>query len=173
MKLTAYMIPLVVTVIFVYGAYKKVDIFDEFIAGAAENIRISFDIMPALIILVTCISMLNASGVISFITGIMSPIADKLGFPPQCLPLTLLRPLSGSGALAMYESILSQNSPDSFAGRVASVIMGSTETTFYTVAVYYGAAKVKNIRHTLVCAIAADITGFIVSCTAVRLFMAA
>lgn len=171
MSITSYIIPAVVTLVFAYGIYKKVDIFEEFLAGASENIKVSFDILPALIILVTCIGMLNTSGVIAFVTDIMSPVADKLGFPPQCLPLTLLRPLSGSGALAMYESILSQNSPDSFVGRVASVIMGSTETTFYTVAVYYGAAKVKNIRHTLICAIAADITGFIVSCTAVRLFM--
>ena len=171
MSITSYIIPAVVTLVFAYGVYKRVDIFEEFLAGAAENITVSFDILPALIILVTCIGMLNTSGVIAFVTEIMLPVADKLGFPPQCLPLTLLRPLSGSGALAMYESILSQNSPDSFVGRVASVIMGSTETTFYTVAVYYGAAKVKNIRHTLICAIAADITGFIVSCTAVRLFM--
>lgn len=171
MRITGYVIPAVIAIVFVYGIYKKVDIFEEFMAGAAENIRVSFDVLPALIILVTCIGMLNSSGVISFLTGTMAPVADKLGFPPECLPLTLLRPLSGSGALAMYESIISQNSPDSFVGRVASVIMGSTETTFYTVAVYYGAARVKNIRHTLICAVAADITGFIVSCTAVRLFM--
>lgn len=171
MSFTSYIIPAVVAVVFTYGLYKKVDIFEEFMAGAAENIKVSFDIMPALIILVTCISMLSSSGVISFFTGVLAPAAEALGFPPECLPLTILRPLSGSGALAMYESIISQYSPDSFAGRVASVIMGSTETTFYTVAVYYGAAKVKNIRHTLICAVAADITGFIVSCTAVRLFM--
>ncbi|MBQ4094984.1 MAG: spore maturation protein, partial [Oscillospiraceae bacterium] len=82
-----------------------------------------------------------------------------------------LRPLSGSGALSVYESILSEHHPDSFVGQVASVIMGSTETTFYTVAVYYGAAKIKNIRHTLICALAADITGFIVACTTVRIFL--
>ncbi len=172
MKLTSAVIPVVVAFIFAYGWYKKVDIFEEFLSGALENIRVSFDILPALIILMTCIGMLTSSGAVSLLTGLLAPAADVLGFPPECLPLTLLRPLSGSGALAMYESIITDCSPDSFAGRVASVIMGSTETTFYTVAVYYGAAKIKNIRHTLVCAVAADITGFIISCAAVRLFLA-
>lgn len=171
MKLTAYIIPVVVAAVFVYGCYKKVDIFEEFLVGAAENIKVSFDILPALIILMTCIAMLNTSGAVAFMTNVFAPAVKALGFPPQCLPLTLLRPLSGSGALAVYEDIIANYHPDSFIGRVASVIMGSTETTFYTVAVYYGAAKVKNIRHTLICAVAADITGFVVSCTAVRLFM--
>ncbi len=171
MKITSFVIPTVIAVVFAYGIYKKVDIFEEFLSGAAENIKVAFDILPALIILMTCIGMLNTSGVVTFFTNIISPVAKVLGFPPQCLPLTLLRPLSGSGALAVYENIITQYHPDSFIGRVASVIMGSTETTFYTVAVYYGAAKVKNIRHTLLCAIAADVTGFVVSCAAVRLFM--
>ena len=170
MNFSIYIVPLVVTIVFGYGLYKKIDIFDEFILGAKENIKVSFDILPALILLMTIVAMLNSSGAISCITDFISPVTEKLGFPPSCLPLALLRPLSGSGALAMYENILTDNSPDSFAGRVASVIMGSTETTFYTIAVYYGAAKIKNIRHTVICAVAADVTSFIVSCTAVRLF---
>lgn len=171
MSISSVVLPAIVVIVFVYGVYKGTDIFEEFIAGALENIKLSFEVLPALIILMTCIGMLSSSGAVTFFTQLLSPVAKVLGFPPECLPLTLLRPLSGSGALAVYESIISQYRPDSFIGNVASVIMGSTETTFYTVAVYYGAARIKNIRHTLVCALAADITGFIVSCAAVRLLM--
>ncbi len=161
----------VVTGVFLYGIYKRVNIFDVFIEGASENIKAAFDILPALVILMTMIAILNVSGVIEVFTGFISPITSIIGFPSECLPLALLRPLSGSGAMSVYESIVSQNHPDSFVGNVASVIMGSTETTFYTVAVYYGAAKIKNIRYTLICALAADISGFIVACVAVRLMM--
>lgn len=161
----------VVAFVFGYGYFKKVNIFETFCEGAAENIRAAFDILPALIILVTTIAVLNASGVIGKLTAFISPATDVIGFPSACLPLALLRPLSGSGAMSVYENILSSNHPDSFIGNVASVMMGSTETTFYTIAVYYGAAKIKNIRYTVFCALVADITGFIVACTVVRLMM--
>lgn len=169
--MTSYILPVIVTGIFFYAAVKKINVFETFMNGALENIKTSFDILPALVILMTCIGVLNTSGAVNAITEFISPAVEILGFPPQCIPLALLRPMSGSGALAAFESVLSQNGADSFVGRVASVIMGSTETTFYTVAVYYGATKTKNIRHTIVCALAADVTGFIVACTAVRLFL--
>ena len=171
MNLSDFVVPAFVSVVFVYGVYKRVDVFEAFVEGASENIKTAFDILPALIILMTVISMLNASGIVSFVSDSLSPVLSEIGFPGECIPLALLRPLSGSGALSVYESILSEHHPDSFVGQVASVIMGSTETTFYTVAVYYGAAKIKNIRHTLICALAADITGFIVACTTVRIFL--
>ena len=102
-------------------------------------------------------------------TGLLSGFFDKIGFPAECLPLALIRPVSGSGALAVYEALLEEQGPDSFAGRVASVMLGSTETTFYTLAVYYGAVKIKNTRHTLAASLAGDITGFIVSVLTVNI----
>ncbi len=171
MTLNSYVVPAFVIVVFAYGKYKQIDLFEAFIKGASENIKTAFDILPALIILMTIITMLNASGVVSAFSQFLSPALSKIGFPTECIPLAILRPISGSGALSVYETILQDNHPDSFVGRVASVMMGSTETTFYTVAIYYGAVKIKNIRHTLVCALAADITGFIVACTAVRLML--
>ncbi|NLZ46915.1 MAG: spore maturation protein [Clostridiales bacterium] len=169
-SISDFIIPTIIAVILVTGLVKKVDVFNEFLEGAAENLKTAVSILPALIALMTCVGMFKSSGGLGIITSLISPITDFLGFPSECVPLAILRPVSGSGSIAMYESILSDNHPDSFAVRVASVLLGSTETTFYTMAVYYGAAKIKNTRQTLVAAISADFTGFVFSVFAVRLF---
>lgn len=169
MKITDFIIPSVIAFVFIYGVINGVDVFDEFIKGAKDNLKTAVDIMPALIILMTTVGMFNASGALDVLTWAVSPITDALGFPKECLPLAFLRPLSGSGALAMYENIISNNAPDSYVNRVASVLLGSTETTFYTIAVYFGATKVKHFRHTVVAALSADITGFFLSAIIVRL----
>lgn len=169
MNFTAFVIPALIAGVFGYGMIKKVDVFDEFLTGAKENLKIGFQILPALIALMTAVGMFKASGALELITGALAPITDFLHFPSECVPLVMLRPVSGSGALAMYEKIISEASPDSYAGRVASVLMGSTETTFYTMAVYFSVTKVKKTRHTLFCAMIADVTGFLVSALAVRL----
>lgn len=167
--MTDYIIPVFIGLIIIYGCIKKVDIFDEFLSGARENLKTGVDILPSLIAMITAIGMFKASGAMELLAEVMSPVTEFLGFPSECLPLAIMRPISGSGALAVFETILSEVHPDSFAGRVASVILGSTETTFYTIAVYYGAANIKNTRHTLVSALSADFTGFIVSVLTVRL----
>ena len=115
--------------------------------------------------------MFKASGAMELITNVSAQIFDSIGFPSQCLPLALIRPVSGSGALAVYESIISDSGPDSFAGKVASVMLGSTETTFYTLAVYYGAAGIKKTRHTLAASLTGDLTGFIFSVLTVNLLL--
>lgn len=167
--MTDYIIPLFIGLIIINGCIKKVDIFDEFLSGARENLKTGVDILPSLIAMITAIGMFKASGAMELLAKAMSPVTEFLGFPSECLPLAIMRPVSGSGALAVFETILSEVHPDSFAGRVASVILGSTETTFYTIAVYYGAANIKNTRHTLVSALSADFTGFIISVLTVRL----
>ncbi|MCI5905429.1 MAG: spore maturation protein [Oscillospiraceae bacterium] len=167
--MTDYIIPLFIGLIIIYGCIKKVDIFDEFLSGARENLKTGVDILPSLIAMITAIGMFKASGAMELLAKAMSPVTEFLGFPSECLPLAIMRPVSGSGALAVFETILSEVHPDSFAGRVASVILGSTETTFYTIAVYYGAANIKNTRHTLASALSADFTGFIISVLTVRL----
>ena len=170
MRLTDFIIPSVIALIFMYGLIKKVDIFDEFLEGAKENLKVGISILPALIALMTAIGMVNASGLLKLLTDLAEPVTTFLGFPSECVPLALIRPISGSGALAVYENILSNNGPDGFVGRVASVMLGSTETTFYTIAVYYSVTKIKKTRHTLVASLAGDLTGFIVSALVVRLF---
>ncbi|MDR0974096.1 MAG: spore maturation protein [Ruminococcus sp.] len=171
MNYTSYIIPVLLALIILAGFVKKVDIFNEFIDGAGESLRVGIGILPALIALMTAIGMFKASGALDAITGVIAPAAVFLGFPPEALPLALIRPISGSGALATYETILSEVSPDSFAGRVASVMMGASETTFYTVAVYYGATKVTKTRHTIAACLTSDITAFIFSALTVNLFM--
>lgn len=166
-----FIIPFFIALIMAIGLIKRVDVFGEFTEGAKENLKAAFEVLPALIALMTAIGMFKASGALEVISTAISPITGFLGFPEECIPLAIIRPVSGSGALAVFESILNDVSPDSFAGRVASVIIGSTETTFYTIAVYYGITNVKKTRHAVVSSLTADITGFIVSALTVRLIL--
>lgn len=164
-------IPVFIALIMAAGLIKRVDVFGEFTDGAGESLKSAFGVLPALIALMTAIGMFKASGGLEIISSAIAPLTEFLGFPRECIPLALIRPVSGSGALAVFESILTEVSPDSFAGRTASVLMGSTETTFYTIAVYYGITKVKKTRHAVVSSLTADLTGFILSALTVRLFL--
>ncbi len=166
-----HVIPIFIALIMIAGLVKRVDVFSEFVEGAKESLGSAFGILPALIALMTAIGMFKASGALDVISAAVSPITEFLGFPKECIPLALIRPISGSGALAVFGSILSDVSPDSYAGRVASVIVGSTETTFYTAAVYYGITKIKKTRHTIASSLTADFTGFIMSALTVRLLL--
>lgn len=166
-----FVIPVFIALIMIIGLAKRVDVFGEFTDGAKENLMSAFDVLPALIALMTAIGMFKASGGLELISAAISPVTEFLGFPRECIPLALIRPVSGSGALAVFESILTEVSPDSFAGRVASVMIGSTETTFYTIAVYYGITKVKKTKHAIASSLTADLTGFILSALTVRLIL--
>ncbi|MCM1329181.1 MAG: spore maturation protein [Ruminococcus sp.] len=169
--MSEFAIPAFIALIMAAGLIKRVDVFGEFTDGARENLKSAFDVLPALIALMTAIGMFKASGGLEIISSAIAPITEFLGFPRECIPLALIRPVSGSGALAVFETILTEVSPDSFAGRVASVLIGSTETTFYTIAVYYGITKVKKTRHAVVSSLTADLTGFILSALTVRFFL--
>ena len=166
-----FVIPVFIALIMVIGLAKRVDVFSEFTDGAKENLKSAFDVLPALIALMTAIGMFKASGGLEIISSAIAPLTEFLGFPRECIPLALIRPVSGSGALAVFESILTEVSPDSFAGRVASVVIGSTETTFYTIAVYYGITNVKKTKHAISSSLTADLTGFILSALTVRLIL--
>ena len=117
--------------------------------------------------------MFRASGALEWLTGLCAPALEFLGIPPETTPLMLVRPVSGSGALAVGSDLISIYGPDSYIGRVAAVMLGSTETTFYTIAVYFGSAGIIRTRHTVPAALAADLTGFLASAFAVRLFFGA
>lgn len=153
------LVPLLAAAVFLYGRYRKVPLFSCFVRGAEEGLRQLVRILPSLCVLMLAVSMLRASGVLEFLAGWAAPFCSRFGLPPEVLPLALLRPVSGSGALVVLQDLLTQCGPDSPAGRTASVLMGSTETTFYTVAVYYGAVKVQKTGHTLCCALLADLAG--------------
>ena len=145
--------------------------FESFVEGAKEGIATVKFIAPTMIALLVAVGTLRASGVLDRIAELIRPLAEKVGFPAELVPMGLLRPVSGSGATALMTNIFEQNGADSFVGRCAAVVAGSTETTFYAVTMYYGAAGIKKIRHTLFSALLADFTAIVVSVVTVGLLM--
>ena len=163
--------PLFIAVTVVFGLVKKVPLFDAFVAGAKDGIRVLLKIAPTLVGLIVAVDMLKASGFTDLICETVTPLADWLGFPKEIVPMVLLRPISGGGSTALLTNIYNDFGPDSFAGKVASVLAGSTETTFYAIAIYFGSVKVKKTRHTLISALSADLTAVIAAVLTVRLFL--
>lgn len=155
--------PLIILVILLIALKTRISIFDIFLKGATEGIEISLKIFPTLIGLFVAIGMLRSSGVLDFITKLISPVLVYMRFPAEIVPLALLRPISGSASMAVATDIITQNGVDSFIGILAAVIMGSTETTLYTIAVYTSSVRIKKTRGVIIAALAADITGIIVS----------
>lgn len=162
-KFGIYIIPAIICAIILYGFIKGINVFDAFGEGVKRGVQSVASIFPALFGLFIAISVLRASGLVDFIANLMSPVCNFLRFPSELLPFALLRPVSGSGSLAMASDLFKTLGADSFEGRLASVMMGSTETTFYTIAVYFGACKIKNIRYTLKTALLADLFSVIAS----------
>ncbi len=169
--LSVGVVPIFVAVILLMGITKKVSLFDEFTAGASEGLGTCIKVLPSLVALMTAVSMLRASGLVELLVEGIAPAANLLGFPPETVPLALLRPMSGSGSFAMLESIYATYGADSLAGQVASVLQSSTETTFYTITVYYGTIGVKHTRHTLVASAGGDLIGIILSALTVKLLL--
>lgn len=165
-----FVMPAFACIVVVFGLIKRVPVFDIFLKGAKEGMQILYNIAPTIIGLVFAVDLLRSSGAIDAICNFIEPAADFLGFPKEIVPMVLLRPVSGSGSTALLTSLYEQCGPDSFAGRVASVLAGSSETTFYAIAMYFGCIKVKKIRHTLFAAIIADITAAVMSVLTVRLY---
>lgn len=165
--------PTFVTITIVFGLFRRISVFDVFLKGAKEGFQLLVTIAPTIIGLVFAVDLLKSSGAIDVICNSISPLADFWGFPKEIVPMALLRPISGSGSTALLTALFKDCGPDSFAGRVASVLAGSSETTFYAIAMYYGCIKVKKTRHTLFAAISADVTAMIVSVIVVRIFFGA
>ena len=170
MNLSSLVIPLLLAVTAVYGMGRRVDVYGALTHGAEEGLTVLLRIVPALVGLLTAVSMFRASGAMEWFSGLCSPLLEAVGIPPETAPLMLIRPVSGSGALAVASDLINTYGPDSYIARVAAVMLGSTETTFYTIAVYFGSAGIHRTRHTIPSALAADLTGFLASALAVRLF---
>ncbi|MBP5605777.1 MAG: spore maturation protein, partial [Ruminiclostridium sp.] len=150
---------------------RKTDVFAEFAECVKEGLHTVYDIFPSLFCLVVTVGVFRASGGAELITSLIAPVLEAVGFPAECGTLLVLRPFSGSGSVAMFEGILTERGPDSFPGRVASVILGSSETTFYTLSVYFAAVKAKNTRYALAAALAGDITCAVISALSVRMIL--
>ncbi len=164
-----FIIPIILFIIILTGFFKKIPVFDVFLQGAGEGINSTFSIAPSLIGLVTSVTMLKASGALDLFSNFLTPICNLIHVPPQIVPLAILRPISGSGSIALLDNIFKNFGPDSITGKIASVIMGSTETTFYTITVYFGSIGIKNLRHTVTSAVIADITAIITAILLVNL----
>lgn len=167
------LVPLTIAAIALYAAGRRVDVYSALVQGAGSGLETLTRIIPALVGLMTAVYMLRASGALELLAGLLAPVLDRLGLPSELLPLMLVRPISGSAALGVGAEIISTWGPDSELGRTAAVMLGSTETTFYTIAVYYGATHVTRTRHTLPSALSADLAGILMSGVAVRLFLGA
>ena len=160
---SASAIPIIILVILYYGIKEKQKVFDSFLEGATEGVKIVVELFPTLIGIFLAVGALRTSGILDFIIGIISPVRDLLKIPSQILPLAMLRPISGSASMGVAVDIMKQHGVDTTLGMITSVIMGSTETTFYTIAIYTACVKVKKIRFVLAAALLADLAGMISS----------
>ncbi|NLC19398.1 MAG: spore maturation protein, partial [Clostridiales bacterium] len=161
--LSDYIIPFLFFYIVGMGLFSKQQVFDDFISGAKEGFKVVLDIMPTLIGLMVAIGIMRASGLLQIISGLLSPFTDKLHFPSEAVPLVIIKMFSSSAATSLLLDIFKEHGPDSFLGRLTSIILSSTETIFYTLAVYFMAAGVKKIRYTLIGCLLTTLTGVIVS----------
>ena len=165
-----YVVPVLLLMAAVLALRKRENAYDLMLQGAGEGLRILASLVPALILLLTAVTMLRASGAVELLSGLLAPAFSFFGIPPETALLVLIRPLSGSAALAVGAELMAEYGPDSLVGRNAAVMLGSTETTFYTISVYFGAAGIKKTRYTIPAALIADFVGFFVASLTVRLF---
>ncbi len=149
---------------------KKENAYDLMLSGAGDGLKMLFSLIPALILLLTAVTMLRASGAVEVMSRYLGPAFRFLGIPPETAILVLVRPISGSAALAVGADLMATYGVDSLIGRTAAIMLGSTETTFYTISVYFGAAGIKKTRYAIPAALIADLTGFLVASLTARLF---
>ena len=168
--MTDYLAALILLVASLLALRKKENTYDLLLQGGSEGLKLLLTITPALVVLLTAVTMLRASGAVELLTRILSPIFRLAGIPPETVMLILIRPISGSAALAVGAELMAQYGPDSLIGRTAAIMLGSTETTFYTISVYFGAVGIKKTRYAIPAALIADLTGFIMASLTARWF---
>ncbi len=161
-------VPAVIAFVALYGMARRVDVYSALVQGAGEGLGVLIKIVPAMVALLTAVYMLRASGLLEVLGQVLSPLLTKVGVPPETVALLLVRPVSGNAALGIGSELISTYGPDSTVGRTAAVMLGSTETTFYTIAVYFGAAGVNRTRYALPAALCADAAAFLAAAWAVR-----
>jgi spore maturation protein B len=154
-------IPFVIFSFLFYGFFKKVKVYESFVEGAKEGFNVAVRIIPYLVAMLVAIGIFRASGAMDVFVAILSPITNLIGFPAEALPMALMRPLSGSGSLGIMTEIMKTHGPDSFLGLLVSTMYGSTETTFYVLAVYFGSVNIRKTRHAVLAGVISDITGLL------------
>jgi len=166
--MTDYLVPVLLLGISLLALRRQEDAYDLLLGGAAEGLKMLLSIVPALVVLLTAVTMLRASGALELLTALLSPVFSFWGIPPETAILVLIRPISGSAALAVGSDLMATYGVDSRIGQTVAVMLGSTETTFYAISVYFGAAGVRKTRYTVPAALFADFVGFLVSAWSVR-----
>lgn len=167
--ISRWSIPLIFVIVLGYALWKRVDVYNVFLDGAREGIDLAVRILPYVVSIFVALGIFRASGAMDWLAASLHPVLSVFHIPAEILPLMVIRPLSGSGALAITAEILRRFGPDSYVGRLASTMQGSTDTTFYILSVYFGAVGIRKIRHAMLVGLCADLMGFILSILFVRL----
>ena len=161
--MSVFMIPIVVFIIVFYGAYKKIDVYDSFVTGSKESFDMILHLFPTMLAMVFAVNIFIKSGLLEDLTYFIRPILSLLNIPGEIIPMALIRPISGSSSLAILNNILEIYGPDSFVGRLVSIMQGSTDTTFYVLTLYFGSIGIKKIRYALWAGLFADFIGILSS----------
>ena len=165
-----YIVPGLLVLLCAIALGKKEDPYGLLLAGASEGLKLLVTLIPTLVVLMTAVTMLRTSGAMDALSGLVAPAMDFFGIPPECAALVLIRPISGSAALAVGAELMSTHGADSLIGRTAAIMLGSTETTFYTISVYFGASGIRKTRYTVPAALFADLVGFVMASATARFF---
>jgi spore maturation protein B len=168
--ISLWAIPAMLALIPLWGAIRKVKVYDTFIEGAEDGLQVAVQIIPFLVGMMVALSIFRASGAMDLVARVIDPITSRLGFPTQILPLMIIRPLSGAGALAVTADLLKTQHPDSYIGRLASIMQGSTDTTFYLLTVYFGSVGIRKTRYAAGVGLLADVAGFLAALYACNWF---
>ncbi|WP_243296880.1 spore maturation protein [Bacillus litorisediminis] len=167
--ISLWLIPLIVGGILIYGTWKRVPTYETFVEGGKDGIQIAFSIIPYLVGMLVAITVFRASGALEYFMGLLEPLLLLIGIPPEVVPLAIIRPISGTAALGMTSDLIATYGPDSFIGRLASTLQGSTDTTFYVLTVYFGAVGIKKMGDALKVGLWADLVGIVASIVIVTL----
>ena len=172
-KVSLLILPIMILVILTFGILKKVPVYEEFVEGAKDGFKVSITIIPYLVALIVAISMFRASGALDWIAQILAPLMTKFSIPSDIVPIMFTRSLSGSATLGLFSELASTHGPEAFATKLAAIMVGSSETTFYVLSVYFGAVGIKKFRYALITGIMADITGIVIAILVARWFFLA
>ena len=172
-QISLMILPILILVILICGAVKKVPVYEAFIEGAKDGFKVSITIIPYLVALIVAISMLRASGALDFFTATLTPLLSKFKIPTDIIPIMFTRSLSGSATLGLFSELATTHGAEAFVTKLAAVMVGSSETTFYVLSVYFGAVGIKKFRYALLTGILADIIGIVLAILVARLFFLA
>lgn len=168
-SVSVWLIPSFILIVLLVASWKKVPAYETFVEGGKEGVKMAFSLLPFLVGMIVSISILRASGAMEAFIGLIAPFLSLIGIPPDIIPLALVRPISGTAALGMTTELIQTHGPDSFIGRLASTMQGSTDTTLYILTVYFGAVGIRKMRYALKVGLLADVIGIIASIIVVRL----